>query len=194
MPEFVVITPTFSSPGREKRLESAIASVKSQLFKDYIHVVIGDGPTPLAREICEREGVMYEERPREAESLNWGCFSKNYAIDRFDGNRYLFLDDDNVLLPKCLRTIHDVSSKDSEIIVHKTLFYNKWTDQWIILPCILPPQRSKIDLLNFSVSQSLAKAVKFQATPEQDWFFLEECMSLVDSRYEMINEILAVYF
>ena len=96
MPRFLIITPTFPGPGRARKLESAIASVQSQLFKDHLHIVVGDGPTPDARDICKRTKTEYAELPAKVEGFNWGCPCRNYALDHYDGERCLFLDDDNL--------------------------------------------------------------------------------------------------
>ena len=131
-PKFIIITPTY--PSRGKKLASAIASVRSQLFTDFLHVVVGDGPTPEAEKTCielNHPRLVYDQAPEHRGQAN--CI--NYVLDKYEGERYLFLDDDNILLPKCLETIQE-NNQDKAVVVHKVLFYNKWTSQWIVLQII----------------------------------------------------------
>ena len=193
-PKFIIITPTY--PSRGKKLASAIASVRSQLFTDFLHVVIGDGPTPEAEKTCaelNHPKLVYDQLPEACGNFGYVC--RNLALEKYEGDRYLFLDDDNVLLPKCLETINE-NCENQAIAIHKVIFYNKWTTQWIILPNSMPPSRSSIDMLNFSVHADIARGCKFEKEHlhELDWFFIEQCLKKTNGQYKFIDEILAVYF
>jgi glycosyltransferase involved in cell wall biosynthesis len=192
MPKFLIVTPTY--PGRAKKLESAVASVRSQIFRDFDHLVVGDGPTPEARAICERYGVRYIEMPEH--TGNWGCQCRNYALEHCEADRVLFLDDDNVLLPNCLQSINNACTDNPPIIIHKVLFFNKWTGQWIIMPNAMPPARANIDMLNFCVRSDIAKLAKFRqdAQHELDWFYIQDCLEHAGGQYGTLDEIVAVYF
>ncbi len=192
-PKFVIITPTY--PGRIEKLANAVASVKSQTFKgSFTHVVIGDGPTPEAAALCKEQGVIYEEVEK---SGNWGYACRNLALDKYEAERYLFLDDDNVLLPSCLKSINAFCEREDPVfLISKILFYDKFDKYWLVLPKGDFPMPGDVDMLNFCIKEDIAKTLRFKKEHkhELDWYYAYGCLDMTGGQFKILDEVVAVYF
>lgn len=95
MSTFSVITPTL---GRES-LKNTLDSVLPQLVEGDEMIVIGDGPRPRAKELCDAvksKFVTYYEVPFTG---NYGNPGRNDAIAKAKASHLFFIDDDDVAKP-----------------------------------------------------------------------------------------------
>ncbi len=91
MPKLSIISPSIS---RVSILDTIEAYVP-QLSKEDQFIVVGDGPQPLARAMCEgMPGVTYMETPEHVG--DFGCSPCDYAIARAEGDFVLFIGDDDL--------------------------------------------------------------------------------------------------
>lgn len=193
-PKFLIITPTYA--GRAGYLRRCIDSVRGQDYSNVTQYVIGDGPSPEERQVCAEAGVRYEELPKTG---NWGCASRNYALDHpLAGDYYIWLDDDNALLPHCAGYLASAVEKDPWMLTFKTIHWQKWSGRFVVMPHIsgssLRP--GDIDMLNVCVRQDIARLVRFDPArlQEQDFGWIAETMRLCEGQGCLhCPEILAVY-
>lgn len=93
-----IITPTI---GRAS-LADALASVDEQLLPGDEHLVIGDGPQPVAAKICVGFAAAYCDGP---ESWSYGTVQRDHGIAMAHGDYLLFLDDDDLFMPDALEIV-----------------------------------------------------------------------------------------
>lgn len=93
-----VITPTVARPS----LRETLASVAGQLLPGDEHLVIGDGPRPVARQMCAAFGASYHDGPA---TQSYGTAQRDFAIGIAAGDWLLFCDDDDLLAPGALATV-----------------------------------------------------------------------------------------
>ena len=92
-----MITPTISRPTLKRALLSA------RLTPEDEWLVIGDGPQPeaerMVRDLAVIPYLRYLEGPF---SQNWGCEQRDLAMSVSDRDYFLFLDDDDVFVPRAI--------------------------------------------------------------------------------------------
>jgi hypothetical protein len=168
MPTFCVVTPTV--PGRKELLARAIESVRQQTFGDYVHVVCGDG--------CDPEAApgprLALERTQERHG-GWGQGPRNHVIDKYaDACKYfVFLDDDNMLLPHCLAAVARLAGPP--LLAWKVL-YSYSGGQMVIPPSRAEIDFAKLDTLCFAVASATAKRVRWKPIYAQDIQFFHDCL------------------
>lgn len=104
---FSVIIPTL---GRET-LARTLESVKSQMaWRDEV-IVVSDGPSDRAREICKSFGKRihyFEHGP----TRSWGHAQRNFGMDHASKTHLAFMDDDDIYLPCALKTMRRTASRN----------------------------------------------------------------------------------
>lgn len=96
MPLFSIIIPTFN---RGNLITETINSVLSQSFKDYEIIAADDGSTDDTQEILK----SYKEKIRYMRQENKGAEAvRNLGAKIAEGDYFLFLDSDDLLLPDAL--------------------------------------------------------------------------------------------
>lgn len=205
MNSFCIVTPTFS--GRRALLARAIQSVRSQTCGDYVHVVCGDGFEPEA----EPGPRLFLERTAEHEG-GWGQGPRNHVIAKYSSacRYFVFLDDDNILLPHCLATILESAARGPALVAWKVL-YSRGDSQVVIPPSRAEIDFTKLDTLCFAVASSLAPAVKWKRIYAQDMQYFHDCLVTAAKKAGMavgwwkplleeesllgfVDEVLACYF
>jgi len=182
-PTFCVVTPTI--PGRETQLLYAIASVHLQDHDDYIHVVCGDGPAPMAEELCRKEGVTWASIPKAG---RWGHACRNHVIENFDAEHYLFLDDDNYLFPNCLSTL--ARNLGEPFLVFNILYERDKGQDKVVMPGKPSIEAHHFDSLNMCVRADVAKKARWDDTSLHDYNYAMECLGLAGQRMGYIKDIL----
>lgn len=100
---FSIITPTFN---RAQKVDQAIASVCSQSFPDWEHIIIDDGSTDHTRQVVEHWSAS-DKRIRYLWQQNAErSAARNNGIANAKGKYILFLDSDDLFLPDHLRGLH----------------------------------------------------------------------------------------
>lgn len=90
-PTITLMTATF---GRTTVADLAMAVVP-QLKEGDEFIVVGDGPQPFSRQVCEMiPGVTYMETPEH--KGDYGCTPWDYAIERAKGDYIMFIGDDDL--------------------------------------------------------------------------------------------------
>lgn len=110
-PVVSVIIPTFN---RAYRLQKAIDSVLCQTFNDWELIIVDDGSTDNTSEIV---GAVVDRRVVYSHKQNGGpSKARNFGIERAKGNWIMYLDSDDVLLPKCVETMLAWVGKHSQAV------------------------------------------------------------------------------
>jgi hypothetical protein len=167
-PFLCIITPVFD-PGY-KSLCKLIKELQCQTMDGFIHVMISNGPSPRVREMVRQlnksdQRFIYAEMEKETLNspveilINLGK-RRNYAMKKYDAERYIFLDadiklvDDNYFLK--LQKAHTETGKD----ILLTLVQMFDGNPNIIMP-IFPIKLERIDLANYSFSRRIAKSIDY---------------------------------
>lgn len=101
-----VIVPTI-----RESLKTMLDGLLPQLSVGDEVLVIGDGPRPAVRSICDSYGtgiVRYWEIPL---TMNYGNPQRNEAIERAGGTHLHFLDDDDLTVPDSISRIKKAASE-----------------------------------------------------------------------------------
>ena len=107
-PFFSIIIPCYN---QAHFLPDCLESLLQQSFSDWEAIVVNDGSTDntnqVATQFCNKDS-----RIQLFEKKNGGLSSaRNYGLDHISGQRIIFLDSDDFLYPKCLKTIADFSKE-----------------------------------------------------------------------------------
>jgi glycosyltransferase involved in cell wall biosynthesis len=186
---FCIVTPTI--PGREELLREAIRSVKSQTFRDYIHVVCGDGPSPSSEAVCAEEGATWDCLPEKAGY--WGYACRNHVLQKYDADYFMFLDDDNVYKPDCLEEVS--KHVGPPFIAIQIDFIARWMKppaRWV-MPGEPRVEMGYFDQMNQVIRSDIAKKVKFNTKYEHDFDYASECLALSGGEMVLIRKVLGVY-
>lgn len=109
-----VIMPVYNA---EKFLEKAIKSILNQSFTDFELILIDDGSTDKSGKICDRYKEL-DSRVRVIHQLNGGiCHARNVGIQFANGKYISFSDNDDEMLPECLKKTIDFAEKEQLNVV-----------------------------------------------------------------------------
>lgn len=113
-PLFSVVVPVYNSV---KWIEECIRSVLSQSLGDFELILVDDGSTDGAGELCERVCEI-DDRVRLVRQSNLGVsVARNHGLDMATGLWVLFLDADDLLQPRALETMAEaVKASDVDIL------------------------------------------------------------------------------
>jgi len=103
-PFISIVTPVYN---REDCIGKCIENVKSQLYKDYEHIIVDDGSTDKTRQSVQHYYMNKDVRLRLIMyKNNRGVnYARNRGIEAVTGKYILFLDSDDYLLPNSLEII-----------------------------------------------------------------------------------------
>lgn len=112
-PELSIILPVYNG---EKYIERCIESILSNTFKDYELIVINDGSTDYTQNICDSYAER-DERIKVFHNSNHGVsWSRNFGIEKSNGNWISFVDSDDWLSENAFETIFNIQSEECDII------------------------------------------------------------------------------
>jgi glycosyltransferase involved in cell wall biosynthesis len=175
MNRFCIITPTI---GRAS-LRRCFESLNSQMYRNFTHVVVGDGPqAPWVRDACANVGAHYLETSAKEPRGSFGAAPRNFALDRLPPCEYvLFCDDDNVLLePSLYRYNEEIVAANPPLLYQEIIFTSKYTTDYVVFPRShdrLVVER-EWDLLNGLFRRDVIGAVRFQPSYRGDYQFTKE--------------------
>ena len=107
---FAIIIPTVGRPALKRTLESVASQ---QLEPGDEVLLVGDGPTPVAKDIWQQFRLPGRFMETQKRANDWGGEPRRQAIQNLPRARWLlFMDDDDIYTPNALRTIRAVL-KDS---------------------------------------------------------------------------------
>jgi hypothetical protein len=188
--KFGIVTPTI--PGREEFLARAICSVKYQMFHDYIHIICGDGFVPAIEEEAKVITCGTDRRYGY-----WGNQCRNYVIENYHTavEYFLFLDDDNILLPRCFMRL---SSIFTNLILSRMLRNDPRIKQEQYPRSQETIGIGQIGSLNFCIRSSVASQCRW--LPDSyvaDFHFFRDCArvsaGMGDDKITYIDEFLSVW-
>jgi glycosyltransferase involved in cell wall biosynthesis len=200
MHRFAIVTPTVA--GRERLLLAALATANAQDFRDFVHLVVSDGP---ANDETKKACAFFGATLAEVEKVGrWGYNCRNHAIQKMEPvEYYVFLDDDNLVYRGCLWALDQQAkaSKNPPLIAHRIHYLKRWeveqgrmqSQAWMNLPWEIPPVKGGWDQLNTCVRRDVALAVPFKGEYEQDFYFIQECIAFCKQQPVMTEAIGGVH-
>lgn len=185
MARFGIVTPTIGRPTLRRCRES----LELQIFKDFFHIVVGDGPQDDRTK--ELGGEHYFETPAPEGKMCFGAAPRNLALELIENNPQfacdyvVFLDDDNVLLEPALYQI-DIAARQNEdpkLLYQDIVFTSKFHDFYEILPRFPQHivQNGDFDLLNGIYRRDVIKGVRFQREYTNDLFFALDVLKGIEN-------------
>lgn len=176
-PFICVITPVFD-PALAP-LELLMEDLRRQSFKKFLHVSISNGLSAEIKDCVDRlrkkdKRFIYEEIPFE-ETPDWQRLLVNigkrrtYAMKKHQARRYMFIDADSAVpddkyLSKLF--IADYFARQ-DVIITQTLFAAGTVAPEPTLLPHFPIELGKIDITNFSFSQSMARMHQYPQDIDQ---------------------------
>jgi hypothetical protein len=167
-PFLCLITPVFD-PGQDS-LCKLIGALKAQTHREFLHVMISNGPSPKIRELVstlnlEDSRFVYDEIAEESIQdsikllVNLGK-RREHCLKKYDAERYLFLDMDIKLLDNDyflkLYRAHNEIRRDVLITLIK--IYQQGNE--IILP-VFPIEFGRIDIGNYCFTKKIARTFSY---------------------------------
>lgn len=114
MPRFSIIIPAYNV---EPYISECLDSVLNQQFSDYEIILINDGSTDNTPDICLKYAGK-DKRIRYYSKENGGLsHTRNYGIDRADGEYVFFLDSDDMIEEDALLYLNEIIEKDDPDVV-----------------------------------------------------------------------------
>jgi glycosyltransferase involved in cell wall biosynthesis len=167
-----VITPTVARPSLRQTLESIVP----QLGRGDEIIVISDGKSDIARDICAPyvQCVYLETEP----SYVFGNKQRDYGIEKANGTHIAFCDDDDIFLPWALQSIRKAADSHPDAMFifkvepngYKAVHHpHLWVERTIrkgnIMSCgVVVPNRPDLP--------------KWQLSPDEyaaDFYFAQQC-------------------
>lgn len=114
MKRFSIIIPAYNV---EEYVGECLDSVLNQSFTNFEVILVNDGSKDNTPEIC-KSYVEKDNRIRYYSKENGGLsHTRNYAIDRADGEYLYFLDSDDILEEKALEKLNTIIEKENPDII-----------------------------------------------------------------------------
>jgi len=160
MPFLCAITPVFDAA--LPSFEGLVGDLQSQTSHDFIHIAICNGDELKIKAYVESlndskfhyVSLGYQETPTKESLLAEIGRRRDYCLQNFDAERYVFLDADLQLLTcdyfQRLKEHH----KDADILLTRVAY------QGFLLPK-KPIQCGHIDMANFSFNRRVAKSIHY---------------------------------
>lgn len=166
-----IITATYNRP---QLLREAIESVRAQTYPNWEQIVVSDGPDSRVDALVACCG---DPRIRAAHTSRFpvmGNYQRNYALRYATGEFILYLDDDNIIYPDCLRVmVGGFTSSDVGYVVSPIRYGDG----------LMRPspgfKHEEIDLLNFMVRRRLVERVWGQNVRYSADYFLIRAVSRI---------------
>lgn len=125
MPEISIIVPVYNA---EKYLGHCIESILAQTFTDFELLLINDGSSDSSGLICD-EYARKDQRVKVYHKKNGGVSTaRNLGLEKSRGKYITFSDSDDFLFNTAFQTYIDAFSKDSNIDVVKTGYYQEYAN------------------------------------------------------------------
>lgn len=182
---FGIITPTI---GRST-LRRCCESLEHQVYRDFFHIVVGDGPQDA--KVKEWAGEHYYETPAKEGKGCFGAAPRNLAIEllendpKFKCDYVIFLDDDNVLLEPALyqARITAVTRGQPKLMYQDIVFTCKFNDFYEIFPRDQNnlANNGDWDLLNGIYRRDVINGVRFQKEYVNDLYFTQDVLAKLDA-------------
>lgn len=159
-PYFTIITPTYNK--RPLSLQRCCKSIDQQTFTNYEHIIAYQEEEYL--KIPGRPSIIVKN------CTEYGNKQRNEAIQHIKGKYTIFLDDDNILYPHALDSIHKVITDQTDVIYSSVIHVQ---NNKIFKPGNFKP--SSIDLLNWCIATYLVQKTPYPLYGyAADWNYFNE--------------------
>ncbi len=195
---FAIITPTI---GRDT-LKRCLITMKHQVYKNFLHIVVGDGPQEEWVEKATKENGCHYFCLSKAEKY-YGIAPRNAALDLIESGKLgefdyiLFLDDDNILLEPALYNVNKTAVENDlpPLIWQDILFTNKFNTEYFVLPkCGKPLIQGDWDSLSGIFKSDILKGLRMKQEYAHDVLFAIEASNRADNKWVKTNGIGGVHF
>ena len=178
-----VITPTC---GRLETLKEAIASVDTQSYDHWEHLIVSDGHFPSLQQLKTSNSEPRRRYFSTPAIRHFGNHQRNVGIFNARGEYLVFLDDDNVLYPEALATmLSGFRSGDVDLVLCPIDYDHP--KHGIYGEVIMPYNGFKcgdVDSLNAMIRRSLAvKCGGWNDSYFADFNLLHNAATLAPTRY-----------
>ena len=199
---FSIIIPCYN---QAHFLSECLDSLLQQSFSDWEAIVVNDGSMDNTNEVAT-QFITRDSRIKLIEKKNGGLSSaRNYGLENINGQRIIFLDADDLLCPKCLKTIADFSNQcdDFDLIQYgysyvkedgKTILgHTKASRKDVLIPEIFKSNLGPCH--SICISKNLVEAAgSFDETLKsvEDWDFWTRAVK-AGGKQKIIPDILVYY-
>lgn len=170
LPFLCVITPIFDDA--LPSLKPLVQDLKKQSFGSFIHVLVSNGKSVQVEKYIAQlkktdSRFIYVEIP-ETKTNTWQKLQvnlgkrKNFALQKYDAERYVFVDADSAVTDK------DFIAKLylSHVYLQKDILVVRINHKDKTLP-IFPVRMGTLDMCNYTISRNLAKHSHYPTDPWQ---------------------------
>lgn len=195
---FAIITPTI---GRET-LKRCLITMRHQVYKNYVHIVVGDGPQEQwVKDECEENKCYYVNT--HIKEGGYGAAPRNLAMSMIEKGEFgnidyvVFVDDDNVLLESALYNIAKVAIENNSppLIWHDILFTNKYKTMYYTMPiCKNVMQEGDWDFLNCFFRLDIIYGMRAKPVYNQDFKFAAEADIRANHKWVKCDGVGGVHF
>lgn len=121
--KFSIIIPVHNT---ELYLNRCLDSVLSQTYSDYEMILIDDGSTDMSSKVCDEYRYKYSDKVKVIHQKQSGLSeARNTGIRNAQGEYFLLLDSDDVILPDSLEKIAEKCKTSPDMVVFDyTIFYH----------------------------------------------------------------------
>ena len=187
VPKFSVLIPVYNA---EKYIESCVQSVKEQSFQDFEIVLVDDGSTDKSGQLCDRLAAE-DARISAYHKPNAGqLHTRLFAIEKAEGQYYIFLDADDTLVSNALEMIYDAFERTGSDCVFYEL--QRVRDGVVIETVEEKPEETISDkrelyrkcFLNYAYNSMCCRAVSANLCKKKDcagWYDLRHGEDLLQS-------------
>ena len=181
-PKVTIVSPCWKRPARTRRL---INNILAQSINGWEAFIIGDGCPIFQTLIDSGEANFYMKLAKEKGNIlyianaknhtgNWGQAILDYAIDNATGEYFLFVGNDDMLLPNHFEHyLSEIENTEYDMVAYRSY----------IMPHdrILIPQWGICQVGHGSIiikTNTLKKAPKVQASSTHDWSLIDELIKM----------------
>lgn len=176
-----IITATHNRP---EQLEEAIESVRQQTYRNWEQIIVSDGKDERLPRLVNRIGDPRLQVHHTSRLAVMGNYQRNVALRYATGEYVLFLDDDNIIYPKCLEIMVQGFSRADIGYVICPIHYGS-----TIKDPKLGFQYREIDLLNYMVRRKLIEKTWGQPVHGiADYLLIKKISEISSGNY--LNEII----
>lgn len=201
IPFFSIIIPCYN---QAHFLDDCLNSLFQQTYKNWEAIIINDGATDNTSEIVNQFSQK-DDRVRLVEKINGGLSSaRNRGIQEAEGDYFIFLDADDLLLNDCLQYYSTILNEEVDFIQSGYLSFKDDLSNVLYKKKNIHPyinfnktiQESNIGPVNgFVVSKKMVQKVGFfneDLTSCEDWDYWIRC-SKAGYTPIIVNHIFAAY-
>lgn len=181
-PKITIVSPCWKRPARTRRL---INNILAQTINGWEAFIIGDGCPIFQTLIDSGEADFYMKLAQEKGNIlyianaenhtgNWGHAITDYVIDNATGEYFLFVGNDDRLLPNHFEHyLSEIENTDYDLVAYRS--------NMIPLNKVLIPQWKICEVGHGNIiikTDTLKKAPKVQASPTHDWGLIDELIKM----------------